>query len=286
MNIFTTLLIQPLTNGLIFFYNILGQNMGLGIIGFSLFLRFATNPLTKPYMASMKKIKEVEPLIKKLKLKYKDDKKGMMTAQTDLYKQKGINPSAGCLPYILNIVIMIALFNVFTQVLSTNGDAMTKLNTLLYTPLKMTEKSELNTGFLYFDVRVPDTINKFIGLEDKKPFPVPGPMILLAGLLQFFSAKMMAPLVKKEEKIAKETKGQADDMAVAMQSSMVYTFPLMTIFFGVSFPSGLALYWLLFSVFQMHQQYKTSGWGGLTPFINKLGLLKSLLNEQRNKRIN
>lgn len=89
--------------------------MGLAIIGFSLFLRVVTNPLTKPYMASMKKIKEVEPLIKKLKLKYKNDQKGLMSAQTELYKQKGINPSAGCLPYILNIAIMIALFNVLPK---------------------------------------------------------------------------------------------------------------------------------------------------------------------------
>lgn len=270
MNIFQIALIQPLTNGLILFYNLLGQNMGLAIIGFSLFLRFATNPLTKPYMASMKKIKEIEPLIKKLKLKYKNDQKGLMAAQTELYKQKGINPSAGCLPYILNIVIMIALFNVFTQVLSVNGDAMTKLNNLLYAPLKFAENTKLNTGFLYLDVRKPD-IFKIEGV----PFRIPGPMIILAGLLQFFSAKMMAPIIKKEEKIAKETKGQADDMAVAMQSSMIYTFPLMTIFFGVSFPSGLALYWLLFSIFQMIQQYKSSGWGGLTPLLHKLNLVKS-----------
>jgi YidC/Oxa1 family membrane protein insertase len=275
MNIFQIALIQPLTNGLILFYNLLWQNMGLAIIGFSLFLRVVTNPLTKPYMASMKKIKEVEPLIKKLKLKYKNDQKGLMSAQTELYKQKGINPSAGCLPYILNIAIMIALFNVFTQVLSVKDDSMSKLNNMLYTPLKMSETAKLNTNFLYLDVKVPDTINKFVGLTDKKPFPIPGPMIILAGLLQFLSAKMMAPIVKKEEKIANETKGQADDMAVAMQSSMIYTFPMMTIFFGVSFPSGLALYWLLFSVFQMHQQYKSSGWGGLTPLINRLGLVQS-----------
>ena len=269
MNIFQVALIQPLTNGLILFYNILWQNMGLAIIGFSLFLRFATNPLTKPYMASMKKIKEVEPLVKKLKLKYKNDQKALMAAQTELYKQKGINPSAGCLPYILNIVIMIALFNVFTQVLSVNGDAMVKLNSMLYAPLKFAENTNLNTGFFYLDVRTPDVFN-FSGI----PFPIPGPFIILAGLLQFLSAKMMAPVVKKEEKIAKETKGQADDMAVAMQSSMIYTFPLMTIFFGVKFPSGLALYWLLFSIFQMYQQYKSSGWGGLTPLINRLRLVK------------
>jgi len=173
------------------------------------------------------------------------------------------------LPYILNIVIMIALFNVFTQVLSQNGDTMMKLNNLLYAPLKFSENASLNTGFLYLDIRKPDVF-RFDGI----PFPIPGPMLILAGLLQFLSAKMMAPMVKKEEKIAKDTKGQADDMAVAMQSSMIYTFPAMTIIFGVSFPSGLALYWLLFSVFQMYQQYKTSGWGGLTPFIRKIGLVQ------------
>lgn len=268
MNIFTTLLIQPLTNGLILFYNLLFSDMGLAIIGFSLLLRFATNPLTKPYMASMKKIKDVEPLVKKLKLKYKNDPKALMAAQTELYKQKGINPTAGCLPYIINIIIMIALFNVFTRVLAQNGDTVKILNDLLYGALKFADGTVIDTKFLYLDVRYPDVF-RFEGI----PFPIPGPLLLLAGILQFLSAKMMAPLVKKEEKIAKATTGQADDMAVAMQSSMVYTFPLMTIVFGINFPSGLALYWLLFSVFQIFQQYKTSGWGGLTPIVSKFPLL-------------
>lgn len=269
VNIFQLLLIQPLTNGLILFYNLLWQNMGLAIIAFSLFLRVITNPLTAPYMNSMKKIKEVEPLVKKLKNKYKNDQKGLMTAQAELYRQKGINPSSGCLPYILQIVILIALFNVFTQVLSQNGDTISKLNNLLYTPLKFSENASLNTGFLYLDVRKPDIFN-IPGLS----FPIPGPLLILSGLLQFLSAKMNIPLVKKEEKIAKKTPSEADDMAVAMQSSMVYTFPLMTIIFGINFPSGLALYWLLFSVFQMYQQYRTSGWGGLTPLIRRVGLVQ------------
>lgn len=270
MNIFQLLLIQPLTNGLILFYNLLWQNLGLAIVGFSLLIRFLTNPLTKKSMESMKKIKEIEPLVKKLKLKYKNDSKGLMSAQTELYKQKGINPSAGCLPQILQIIILIALFNVFNQTLSQNGDTVQKLNQVLYSPLKLAESTVLNTRFLYLDVRTPDVFRL-----ESLPFPMPGPILILAGLLQFLSAKMMQPSVKKEEKIAKATEGSADDMAVAMQSSMVYTFPIMTIIFGVSFPSGLALYWLLFSIFQIYQQYKTSGWGGLSPLISRLGLLKS-----------
>lgn len=269
MNIFQILLVQPLTNGLILFYDLLFHNMGLAIIGFSLFLRFVTNPLTKPYMNSMKKIKEVEPLVAKLKKKYANDSKKLMEAQAELYRQKKINPGSGCLPYILQIVILIALFNVFTQVLSQNGDAMQKLNEMLYSPLKITEEREINAHFLYLDVRKPDSFD--LGL----PFPVPGPVLILAALLQFASAKMMMPLAKKEEKIAKTTKTETDDLAASMQSSMIYMFPAMTIIFGMSFPSGLALYWLLFSVFQMYQQYKTSnGWGGLTPLIKRLGLLQ------------
>jgi len=84
----------------------------------------------------------------------------------------------------------------------------------------------------------------------------------------------MAPYISEEEKIAKKSKGQADDMQVAMQSSMVYTLPLMTLIFGLKFPSGLALYWLVFSIVNVWQQVQMSGWGSLTPFIKRLNLVK------------
>jgi YidC/Oxa1 family membrane protein insertase len=78
--------------------------------------------------------------------------------------------------------------------------------------------------------------------------------------------------------MAKKTKTGTDDMQVAMQSSMTYTLPLMTLIFGLRFPSGLALYWLVFSVVNVWQQVSMSGWGSLTPSVN---LLKSKL--ARNK---
>lgn len=84
------------------------------------------------------------------------------------------------------------------------------------------------------------------------------------------------PYVEAERKAAKQTKEMGDDMQVAMQSSMIYTFPLMTILIGINFPASLALYWLSFSAFQVWQQYRASGWGGLTPFVNKA---KALANK-------
>ena len=270
---FTTLLIKPLANGLILFYRLLGENMGLAIIGFGLFLRVVLNPLTKPYLDSMKKMKEYAPQLEKLKRKYKGDKMKFAQAQADFYKQKGINPGAGCLPYLLQIVVLIAFFNVFTRTLTPNGDIVARFNELLYPPLQFAKEQVINTRFFYLDVTQPDVIKvSFL------PFAIPGPVLIFAALVQFFSAKIAAPVVAGEKRVASKTKTATDDFQVMMQQSMIYTFPLFTIIFGMKFASGLALYWALFSIYQAIQQYKTYGWGGLTPWIKRLGLLKSGAN--------
>ena len=261
-----TILIQPLTNGLILFYKLLGENMGLAIIAFAIFLRLATNPLTKPYMESMKKLKDFEPQLNKLKEKYKNDKKKLLEAQTEFYKQNGINPGGGCLPYIFQIIILIALFTVFNKVLS-GGDITSRLNELLYTPLKLTNGHVVVTKFLYMDITKPEEVFKIPGTSTN----LPGPVLILAAIFQFISAKITQTHVEKDKK----KKGQEDNMQATMQQSMIYTFPLFTLIFGLKFSSGLAIYWLIFSVIQAIQQYRTSGWGGLTPFISKLGLAKS-----------
>lgn len=270
MNIFTILITQPLANGLILCYRLLGENMGLAIIGFSLILRIGLTPLTKPYMESMKKLKTYQKDLAKLKERHKGDRSKLMKAQSDFYKEKGINPTAGCLPQILQIVILIALFNVFRTVLSGNVDRLSSFNDLLYTPLHFASGVSLNTRFLYLDITKPDVFH-LPGV----PFALPGLVVILAAFFQFLSAKIASPYVETEKKIAKKTAGETDDMAVAIQSSMIYTFPLMTLFIGVSFPSGLALYWLLFSLFQAFQQYRSTGWGGATPFLQRLGLVQS-----------
>ncbi len=265
MNLFEILLIQPLANALIIFYKVLGNNLGLAIIGFSIFLRFALNPLTKPYLESMKKMREVAPQLEKLKKKYKGDKVKLAQAQGELYRQKGINPGAGCLPYLLQIIILIAFFNMFSRTLSPNGNPTERFNLLLYKPLKFSQNETLNTRFLYLDITKPDVIK-----PEMFSFPVPGPVILLATLIQFLLAKVTMPQTLVQEKIVKKTKDPTDDVQVAMQKSMVYTFPLLTLFFGMSFSSGLALYWLVFSLSQFIQQVRSQGWGDLSPVVDKI----------------
>ena len=270
MNIFTTVLIQPLANGLILSYRILGGNLGLAIIGFSLFLRFILSPLTKPYMESMRKMREMGPELDKVKKRHKGDKVKFAKAQADFYKEKGINPGAGCLPYLLQIVVLIAFFNVFTRTISVGGNIAENFNTLLYEPLRFAAGEVVNTGFLYLDITKPDLIN-----IPSLDFGIPGPILILAALTQLISAKVMSPYTKTQEMIAKKTPKESDDIQVTMQRSMVYTFPLFTLFIGMRFPSGLALYWFVFSLTQTYQQIRAQGWGGLTPFMEKVGLFKS-----------
>jgi YidC/Oxa1 family membrane protein insertase len=265
MNIFNLILIQPLANGLIFFYRLLGQNMGLAIIFFSAFLKIILTPLMKPQMESMKKMKEVEPQLSKLKEKYKNDKAGLMKAQADFYKEKKINPGAGCLPMILQLIVLIAFFNVFTKVLVPDGKGIATINSYLYQPLRFNEGEKISTKFLYLDLTKPDAFK-----IPQIPFKLPGPILILAALLQLASSMMMMPAIKLEEKLAKKTEKKEDDMQASMQKSTTYMFPFMTLIFGLSFSSGLALYWTVFSAFQVWQQYRTSGWGGLTTVFNKI----------------
>ncbi len=239
----------------------------MAILLFSVVLIFALRPLTKPYMESMKKMKGLEPQLSKLKKKYAGDKLKLSQAQADLYKEYKVNPAAGCLPYILQFLVLIALFNVFTTVLSADGSATIKINTLLYPALKLSQEQTLNTKFLYLDISKPDTI-RIPGV----PFAVPGLFLILATVAQFMSVKITSPYIASEKKIASKTKSEGDDVQVAMQQSMTYTLPLMTLFFGLKFPSGLALYWLVFSIVNVWQQVGISGWGSLTPWVN---LLKS-----------
>ncbi|MBM3208741.1 YidC/Oxa1 family membrane protein insertase [Candidatus Shapirobacteria bacterium] len=243
-------LYQPLVNGLILFYKILFSNLGLAIIALTLVIRALMVPLTAPSLKAAKKMQELAPELEKLKKKHEHDKQALARAQLELYQRHGANPAAGCLPQIIQFIVLIALYQAFSQVLRPDGvEVVKKLNEVLYPILQLPETLGINLKFLYLDLGRPDLIH-LPGLP-----PLPGPFLVGAALVQFLSSKMMSPVVKKQEAEAKKTPQKEDDMATMMQKQMLYMFPLMTLFIGFSFPSGLVLYWLVFSVFQLGQQY-------------------------------
>jgi YidC/Oxa1 family membrane protein insertase len=248
-NIWNLILFQPLLNALIFFYQNLFSNLGLAIIALTVVIRLILTPLTLPSIKAASKMKELAPELEKLKIKFKNDKQKFAQAQLALYKQHGANPASGCLPQIVQLIILIALYNAFIRVLNNQATPGT-LNSLLYSFNQLKQDVAINTNFLYLNLSKPDVFH-FGGL----PFPLPGLFLILAAAVQFLASKMSMPIATASKVQAEKTPGKSDDMAAAMQSQMLYLFPLMTILIGFTLPSGLALYWFIFSLFTVIQQY-------------------------------
>lgn len=267
--IWNLLLTQPLLNALIGLYRFTG-NLGVAIITLTIALRVLMTPLILPSLRLNKKIQELNPELAKLKEKYKNDKQGLVTAQAELYRQHGVNPASGCLPQIIQLLVLIALFSVFNTILKSDGNGIaSKINPSLYAFNQLPQDLHLSPSFLYLNLTQPDTF-KLPGL----PIPLPGIFLILSALTQLLSSKMMAPLVTKEKKLASDTPSSSDDTMAEVQQQMLYMFPLMTLVIGFQFPSGLVLYWLIFSAASIVQQYSTSGWGGASSWLKKLNLLK------------
>src|SRR5260221_4794302 len=109
--IFHTVLYAPIFEVLKFLTLTTG-NFGLAIIALTILLRVLLIPLSLPTLKSQKKMRDLKPELDKLKTKHKGDAKAMQAAQMQLYKEHNVNPFSGCLPYILQLVIIIALYNV------------------------------------------------------------------------------------------------------------------------------------------------------------------------------
>lgn len=95
------------------FLHLFIPNWGLVIIVFSVIIKIVLHPLTKTSMKSMKKMQALQPLMNEIKEKYKDDPQKMNSAVMNLYKEYGVNPAGGCLPMIIQLPILYALYMVF-----------------------------------------------------------------------------------------------------------------------------------------------------------------------------
>jgi len=242
-------LIAPINSLLIFLYGISGQNLGLAIILLTLIIRGILVPVTIPSLRSAKKLQELKPHLDKLKQKHKDKQK-LQLATLELYKQHGINPAAGCLPQIAQLLVLIALYQVFINFI--NGGQY--------------NGQSLNLNFLWLD----------LGKAD--PYYI---LPVLAGLTQLIFSFMMTSGLESHVKAPKnkdEKKKEEDsmEMAQSMQQQMLYLMPAMTVIIALKFPSGLALYWVITTLFSLVQQYIVSGLGGLKPVLVKLRIIKSI----------
>src|SRR3989344_7564892 len=112
--IFNELLYRPLFNATVLLYNLIpGQDFGLAIISLTIIIRIILFPLSVKALKSQKAIAKINPKTKELKEKHKNDQVAYNKAVMDLYKEHGVNPMAGCLPLIIQLPVIIALYRVF-----------------------------------------------------------------------------------------------------------------------------------------------------------------------------
>src|SRR4051794_11988040 len=112
MSIFVHLIYQPIFNALIILYNVAGD-MGLAIILLTLIIRFLLLPLANKSFRSQRRLQALQPELQKLQEKHKDDKETLAKETMAFYRKEGVSPASSCLPLLVQLPIIIALFYVF-----------------------------------------------------------------------------------------------------------------------------------------------------------------------------
>ncbi|MBI2459513.1 MAG: membrane protein insertase YidC [Parcubacteria group bacterium] len=227
LEIFNLVFYRPILNLLVFLYNIVpGHDIGLAIIIMTVAIKLILLPLSKQSIKSQKALQGLQPKIAELKKKYVNNKEEQGRAIMQLYKQEKVNPFSSCLPLLVQLPFLWAVFMVFKAGLS--GQSLNLVYHFIYRP------EFINTMSL-----------GFINLA--KPNAV---LAVLAGLAQFWQAKMLT--VKRPE--IKTSGAKDEDMLAIMNKQMLYLMPALTVFIGLSFPGGLALYWLVTTLLTALQQ--------------------------------
>jgi len=244
--LFNTIISQPIYNLLVLTYNVVPfHDFGIAIVIVTILIKLILIPLSKKQIESQKKMQELQPKIKEVQNKYKNDKEKQTKALMDLYKTHKTNPFSGCLPLIFQLVFLIAIYRVLFNV-SNAG-------------------LRVDGSELYSFVANPGQINQyFLGIVDLSRSLDLGHLtiaslphiflVVLAAGFQYYQTKM---LMGKQPQPEKDTakKDQKEDIAQMMGKQMLYMGPLLTLFIGIKFPAGLALYWLVSTVFAVAQQY-------------------------------
>lgn len=227
INAFNLLLYQPLFNALVLLYLYLpGHDFGVAVIILTILIRLLFYPLNLQGIRTQKVLQELQPKIKEIQERYKNDRAEQGRAMMELYQKEKINPFSGCLPFLIQLPILIALYQVFQRGL---------------------QPEQLTSLYRFVpQLRVIDPT--FFGIVNlAQPSFV---LAILAGITQFIQTKMVTPKTSKSK--SKEKTSQFSGM---IQKQLVYFFPIFTVFILLKLPSAIGLYWIVTTIFSIVQQY-------------------------------
>ena len=234
--LWNTIILEPVLNILIALTSVLWGNFGLAIIVLTVIVRLILFPLTVRQTQSTKAMQSLQPRIQELQKKYAKNQQKLQQEMMKLYKEAGINP-LGCLwPMLIQLPIWIALYQSIMQALAHTPESLLSLSQHLYSWGAVGQAVPLNEHFLWLRLSRPDP-NLILAI--------------LVGGTMWVQQKMVTPPA-------------ADPRQQSMTSMTTLMMPLMFGFFTLSFPSGLALYWVVSNIIGIVIQYFVSGgWGYL-----------------------
>lgn len=248
-----TIIIQPFVNVLLLI-NSLVHNFGISIILFTILIRLVTHPLTVKQFKGTQQMQALQedPRYKKMQEKYKNDKDKLAQEQMKLYKELGINPLGSCLPSLIQLPLILGLYQSVTRAMAASPMELFRLEQFVYPRLiNASQLLPLENRFLWMDLGQPERINLF-GLSI--PF-----LAILVVATTFLQSKLIQP------------PSSANDQGAMISKSMNIYMPLLMGYMAYSLASGLALYFLASNVFGI-VQYGLLGranWHNIFPFLKK-----------------
>jgi len=226
-NFFTTVFYQPLYNGLIFLISLSPWiDLGIAVVLFTCIVRLILFPLSRKAVRTQLRMKEIEPEMNEIKKKYKDNREEQARRTMALYKERGVNPFSGILLLLIQLPIIISLYQIFYS----------------------SGLPKIASNLLYSFVHTPHPISTiFLGSIDITQKSMV--FALLAAASQYFQVKYSMPIQPKSD-----TPSFSNDLARSMSIQMKYVFPIVVFFIAYNISAAIAIYWLTSNLFTIGQE--------------------------------
>ncbi len=227
-------ILQPFINALLLIYNYLGHNFAIAITIFTIVLRLILYPLTISQQKQARAMQTLQPELQALQKKYGKDRERLAQAQMELYKKAGINPLGGCLPLLIQLPIMMGMYQAIVRVMAVNPLQLFDLSKHLYPFLPQLSmllplNNRLDLGPL-----------RWLDLGQPDPYYILPVLVVVTTYLQ---QKVMTP------------PSTGDPQSESLNRSMMLTMPLVFGLITAQYASGLGLYFLIANLVGMVQYW-------------------------------
>ena len=250
------LFISLFTNTLLWIYDIVGHNFGIAIILFTILIRIITWPLNAQQMKGAKAMQDLQNdhEWQQIQKKYAKDREKLAQEQMRIYRERGINPFASCLPTLIQFPIIIALYQSIIHALASTPLDLLKLSRSIFPFLNASDLIPLNSKFLWMNLGRPEGIPLPFDISFL-PYGFPLLAIIVA-ITTYVQAKLTMP-----------ASTNPNDQSAAMSGMMSIYMPLLLGYFALTFASGLSIYFItsnVLGIIQYAMQGKAN-WRNLLP---------------------